>query len=152
MSLPEPLVLFDNPLSPFARKVRIALREKGAPFEVRPIETKADRGELLRVNPRGEVPTLVVGDRAVAGSELICELVDEAFPEPPLLPREPLARAAARGLERFCDEHLDALQFLASLADRVGPQAGSEAELARHLADLRERCFDVLAGALGERT
>jgi len=146
------LVLFDNPMSPYARKVRIALCEKEASFEVRSIERKAEREDLQRVNPRVEVPTLLVGDEAVADSTVVCELLEDLFPEPALLPRDPLARAAARAVERFCDEQLDTLQFFASLEGRVGPLPGLGAPLVRRLDAPRAACFGALEAALRSRS
>src|SRR5262245_4035651 len=104
------LRLFANSLSPFVRKVRITLYEKGVDFDAVEIERGEQRADLLRVNPRGEVPALVDGDVVVVGSSTICDYVEERFPACPLLPSEPSARARCRTLERLSDTHTDALQ------------------------------------------
>src|SRR5437899_5819503 len=57
------LTLYDDVFSPYARKVRIALYEKGVPFErIRALHGDCNRTDFLDVNPRAEVPALVDGD------------------------------------------------------------------------------------------
>jgi beta-glucosidase len=80
------LRLYASSLSPFARKVKITLYEKGAAFDAIEIERGAQRAELLAINPRGEVPALVDGETVVAGSSLICDYLEDVIPRPALLP------------------------------------------------------------------
>ena len=70
------------------------------------MEHRADR--YLEVNPQGLVPALVEDDGAVLAQSLaIIEYLDETYPEPPLLPGDPLERAYVRGLSQVigCDIH-----------------------------------------------
>lgn len=103
------LTLYDNPFSPFARKVRMALGWKGVPF--RSIDALAldERQRLLDVNPRAEVPVLVDGDVVVADSSDIAAYLDDRFPSPPLLPASPALRAKARRWQRIADTAFDAI-------------------------------------------
>lgn len=65
-------------LSPFCRKVRIALAEKALPFELKNENTAERRAEFLRLNPAGEVPVLVEPDGVVVcGAGPICEYLEE---------------------------------------------------------------------------
>jgi glutathione S-transferase len=98
------LVLYHFWLSPFARKVRVALAEKGVPFELR-LEREADRRpEFLALNPAGEVPVLVEeDDTALADSSAICEYLEETRPEVPLLGSTPAQRAETRRLVGWFD-------------------------------------------------
>jgi glutathione S-transferase len=129
------LRLYANSLSPFVRKVRITLYEKGVDFDAVEIERGAQRAALLAVNPRGEVPALVDGDAVVTGSSTICDYVEDRFPEPPLLPAEPAARARCRTLERMADSQTDALQFLTHLLAVRRPELRAEhPEAARALS------------------
>jgi glutathione S-transferase len=106
------LRLYANSLSPFVRKVRIALYEKATDFETVEVDSGSQRAELLHINPRGEVPALVHGDLVVTGSVAICDYVEEAFPLPALLPSAPAERVRCRSLERVADTYTDVLQFL----------------------------------------
>ena len=107
--------LYANSLSPFVRKVRITLYEKGVEFDAVEIEHGSQRAELLRINPRGEVPALVADDTVIVGSSVICDYLEDVVPRPPLLPATPSGRARCRALEHLADSHTDALQFLTFL-------------------------------------
>lgn len=107
-----PLRLYANSVSPFVRKVRITLYEKGVDFETVEIERGSQRDDLLRINPRGEVPALEDDATIVTGSASICDYLEDKFPRPPLLPSSPQERARCRSLEHIADSHTDALQFL----------------------------------------
>ena len=109
------LRLYANSLSPFARKVRITLYEKAVEFDTVEIERGSQRAELLRINPRGEVPALVDGETVVTGSAVICDYLEDVHPRPALLPSAPSARSRCRALERVADTHTDGLQFLCFL-------------------------------------
>ena len=108
------VLVYEHPLSPYAQKVKIALCEKGVPFEARmPAEIGSGRvaGEFAAVNPRGEVPVLVDGDVRLFDSSVILAYVEERWPEPPLLPASPAARAQVRTLEEVMDTHYEAINW-----------------------------------------
>lgn len=103
-------ILYSGPLSMFGAKAEIALREKAVAFEL--VTVPFDEGdryeplhaEVLRINPKRQVPVLVHGDLELFDSTLIFEFLEDAFPDPPLWPRGVEARACARLLELKCDE------------------------------------------------
>lgn len=107
--------LIDNPFSPYAMKIRMMLYEKGIDFEKQEIHSEDQRDELLRANPRGEVPALVDGEAVISDSKVIAEYIEEKFPDPPLLPRDLAARARCRQLELVADTELDAAVVVFSL-------------------------------------
>lgn len=126
------LELHHNNMSVCAAKVRLVLREKGqAPTEHHYNLRKGDQfaPAYLAMNPMGVVPTLVHDGRSIIESTLICEYLDEAFPDPPLRPADLVERAAMRrwanlpdqGLHAACGTVSNALafryQFLALSAD-----------------------------------
>ena len=91
-------------LSPFCRKVRIVLAEKGLGFEAKVEKVWQRREGFLRLNPAGSVPVLVEPDGAVlAESWVICEYLDEVYPDPPLIGATPAERAETRRLAAWFD-------------------------------------------------
>jgi glutathione S-transferase len=137
--------LYDHPFSPYAFKVRAALYEKQVPHQKHEIRVHADRAALLRVNPRGEVPALVVDGAVICDSKVICAYLEERFPDPPLYPRDPLLRARCRYLELKSDTEIDPALLVLSILKIVKPELArqvpdslptAEAALARHYAYL----------------
>lgn len=108
------MLLYEHPLSSYAQKVKIALREKGVAFEAELPESfgtgRAD-GPFADANPRAEVPVLIDGPMRIFESTIILEHIEERWPEPPLLPREPEARAFARITEDVCDTQYEAVNW-----------------------------------------
>jgi glutathione S-transferase len=103
--------LYQTNASPFPTRVRLMLYAKGIEAEI--IEppgfhsSSESKGDYLKINPIGRVPTLVLDDgRALPESEVICEYLEDAFPEPALRPSDPWARARMRLLTRICDFYL----------------------------------------------
>ena len=82
--------LFYSSSSPFARKVRVVLREKGLAGRVEEIESNpfSDPADLLQANRLSRVPTLLVDGLALYDSPVICEYLDSLSPEPALVPGE----------------------------------------------------------------
>ena len=109
------ITLFEHPLSPYAQKDKIALREKGVAFELKlptGIGSGAGYGtDFTSASPRGEVPALVDGDVRIFDSTIILEYIEEKWPTPPLLPRDPAARARARMIEDAMDTHYEAINW-----------------------------------------
>ncbi|KAI9031399.1 glutathione S-transferase domain-containing protein [Hyaloraphidium curvatum] len=106
--------VYDHPLSPYAQKVKIALREKGQEFEAplpSGIGSGGAGGEFTEANPRAEVPALIDGDVRVFDSTIICEYIEEKWPTPALLPKDPAERARVRMLEEVMDTHFEALTW-----------------------------------------
>ena len=102
-------------LDPGSRKVRLALGEKKLDFQMKVENTWERRPEFLAMNPAGEVPVLIEdGVGALADGAAICEYLDEAYPEPPLLGRAPAARAEARRLVAWFDG-----KFAAEVSDNL---------------------------------
>jgi glutathione S-transferase len=106
------ILLYEHPLSPYAQKVKIALREKGIAFEPRlPDLFGGGDGDFTAANPRREVPALVDGDTAVFDSTIILEYLEDRSPAPPLLPTGAAARARVRTIEEICDTYYEAINW-----------------------------------------
>jgi glutathione S-transferase len=97
-------VLYHMPLSPYARKVRLVLAEKRLPFELRLEKVWERRAEYLELNPAGTVPTLVEDNGLVVpDSVVICEYLDEAYPDSSLMGRTLAERIEVRRLASWFD-------------------------------------------------
>jgi glutathione S-transferase len=97
-------VLYHLPLSPYARKVRAVLAEKRLPFELRVEKVWDRRPEYLELNPACTVPTLVEDNGLVIpDSAVICEYLEEAYPDTGLLGRTIAERVEARRLAAWFD-------------------------------------------------
>lgn len=102
-------------LSPFSRKVRLALAEKKLEFTLEIEKTWERRRDFLRLNPAGDVPVLVDSDGSVlSNSQVICEYLDEVYPEMPLLGNNPKQRAEVRRLTAWFD-----LKFNSEVTDNL---------------------------------
>ncbi|MBN8899723.1 MAG: glutathione S-transferase [Rhodospirillales bacterium 69-11] len=97
-------VLYHLPLSPYARKVRLVLAEKRLPFELRVEKVWERRPEYLELNPAGTVPTLIEDNGLVIpDSGVICEYLDEAYPDTGLMGRTLAERVEVRRLTAWFD-------------------------------------------------
>jgi len=95
-------------LSNYHNKVRIALLEKGVPFEEDATCSPSQKDEWLARSPLGKVPILELdGGRRLAESEVILEYLEDAYPQKPLLPKDPYERAKVRELITFIELHLE---------------------------------------------
>ena len=96
--------LYHLPPSAACRVVRLALAEKGLPFELEVERVWERRAEFLALNPAGEVPVLVEEDSTiVADVRTICEYLDEAYPEAPLIGATVHGRIETRRLFTWFD-------------------------------------------------
>ena len=126
--------LYHLPLSPFSRKVRLVLAEKRLPFELRLEKVWQRRSEYLELNPAGTVPTLVEENGlAVADSGVICEYLEEAYPDMALMGRTLAERVEVRRLVAWFDgkfanevtRNLLGEKFMKRLAGRGEPDANA---------------------------
>ena len=94
-------------VSNYHNKVRLALLEKGVPFEEESNVHPSQKDDYVALSPMGKVPYLEVDGARLRESAVICEYLEEAFPQKPLLPKDPLARARVRELIVFIELHME---------------------------------------------
>ena len=153
--------LYSGPLSMFGAKAEIALREKGVEFAVEMVAFSQSQGynprhpEVLRVNPKRQVPVLLENGIELYDSTQIFEYCEDRWPVPSLWPAAVPERARARQLEHASDEvffpHVIKLMGLRAKPDPVDSpdwiraREGIEAYYAKMDALLADRPF--LAGS-----
>jgi glutathione S-transferase len=103
--------LYDFKSSPNCQRVKIVLAEKNLPYDIAPIDLRAHEQktpEYLKLNPYGKVPVLTDDATVLYESLIINEYLDEKYPNPPLMPKDPAKRAKARILVDYGMAHFDA--------------------------------------------
>jgi len=122
-------------------RVRIGLNLKGVPFELRPVDLIANAhqsADYRSLNAQALVPTLEVDGRPLTQSLAILEWLDEAFPEPRLLPTDPFDRATVRAMAEIiaCDIHpLNNLRILRALTALEIDEGQRNAWVTRWISD-----------------
>jgi glutathione S-transferase len=130
------MLIVGSPVSPYVRKVLVALALKGVDYALDPIVPFFGNDEFSRISPLRRVPVLIDGDLVLNDSTVICEYLDEAYPGHPLLPKNPVDRARARWLEEYADSRLGdliiwRLFFACTVAPRVYKREPDPADVAR---------------------
>lgn len=151
-------VVFGAPLSPFVRKVRVALAEKNIPYELNPVFPGSDDPEFRALSPLGKVPAFRDQHVGLADSSVICAYLEKRYPTPALLPADPAAYATALWLEEYADSKLfhvctEGVFFERIVKGRMRGAPVDEAKVAAALHDLPAVCGyleqQISTGALG---
>jgi maleylacetoacetate isomerase len=133
-----------------AFRVRIALNLKKLDYETATIHLRRNdqtKPDYLAVNPQGLVPTLDDGGRTLTQSLAIIEYLDETYPDPPLLPKDPAHRARVRALAEIvaCDIHpINNLRVLRYLTHSLGHDETAIATWYNHWIDAGFQAFERL--------
>ena len=102
--------LYDFKSSPNCQRVKVVLAEKNLPYEIVPIDlTKKEQKnpDYLKMNPYGKVPVLTDDNTVLYESLIINEYLEEKYPNPPLMPKEPAKKAKGRILVDYGMAHFD---------------------------------------------
>jgi glutathione S-transferase len=119
-------------LSPFVRKAAVVLTIKGIDYEQEQIMPGNSEPEFRALSPLGKIPVLIDGDLTLADSSVICEYLDEKYPEPSVMPKEPENRARARFLEEYADSKFIEVAAIFFIENFVAPNMmGKEPDTAR---------------------
>jgi maleylpyruvate isomerase len=140
-------------------RVRIALNLKGLDYEHAPIHLRRGGGEQFSPaykakNPQALVPTLEDGGRTLTQSLAIIEYLEERYPEPPLLPKDPADRAAVRamGLAIACEVHpLQNLKVLNYVKGELKQDEAAANRWAQHWIELGLAALEQMALAVPKR-
>jgi len=155
------LTLYHNDMSLCAQKARVCLAEKGLQWESRHLVLRAGEHQqpwYLELNRRAVVPTLIDGDKVIPESNVILEYLDEAYPDPPLAPRDAFGRARMRLWTKQLDEDIhDASAAILSFGIAFRHQYLERGELGKQMLERipnlfkRERRRDVIEKGTGSQ-
>jgi glutathione S-transferase len=133
------ITLCGFPISNYYNKVKLALLEKGIPFEEERVMTGSKDEAVLAASPLGKVPFIRTPQGALCESQVIVDWIEAAYPNPPLIPADPFAAAKVRELATFIDLHLElvarelyAQAFFGGTVSE-GTQARVRKQLERHI-------------------
>ena len=137
------LKLYHNDMSSCAQKVRFVLHEKALDWEGELLDLRRGdqlKPDFLKINPKGLVPALIHDGHIFSESNVIIEYLNDAFPEPPLLPDSAVARAEVRTWMKKLDDglHLEtiALSFGVAFRHQLIEACGSAAALEEHFSKI----------------
>ena len=144
--------LYDFKSSPNCQRVKVVLAEKNLPYEIVPIDLRAQEQktpDYLKMNPYGKVPVLTDDATVLYESCVINEYLEEKYPNPPLMPKEPGQKAKARILIDYGMSHFDGpyqklrMELMKAQKDQ-NPQVidGAKSELRKLLQRLENEIDD----------
>lgn len=133
------ITLCGFPISNYYNKVKLALLEKGVPFQEEHVMTGSQDEAVLSASPLGKIPFIRTPQGALCESQVIVDWIEAAYPQPALVPAEPFAAAKVRELATFIDLHLElvarelyAQAFFGGTVSE-GTQARVRKQLDRHI-------------------
>ncbi len=101
-----PVRIIGSYASPYVRKVLVVLDLKDIPYEIDPIIPFMGNDEFSKLSPIRRIPVLMDDRVTLSDSTVICEYLDDRWPEPAVRPSDPVARARGRWLEEFADTRM----------------------------------------------
>lgn len=133
------LTLHGSPISNYYNKAKLALLEKGVPFEEKRVDFRNKDAALLEASPLGKIPFLTTGEGSLCESQVILDYLEETHPQPALLPSDAFARAKVRELVTFIDWHLEMSVRQLYATAFFGAPALSESNAARIRREVEQK-------------
>jgi glutathione S-transferase len=103
---PERARIIGTYISPYVRKVLVFLDLKGVPYEIDPIIPFMGDDRFSQLSPIRRIPVLIDDQVTLSDSSVICQYLEDRYPEPALYPQSITDRARARWLEEFADSRM----------------------------------------------
>jgi glutathione S-transferase len=142
------ITLYGASASPFVRKVLAVLAIKQLPFEHIQQMPFANDAEFKKISPLGKIPALKDGDITVCDSTVICEFLEDSYPNPAVYPIDPADKARARWLEDLGDtkvaELASGIFFQRFMRPMVLQQATDEALVEKIVTQQLPPCLDYI--------
>lgn len=151
------LIVYGGSLSPFVRKVMIVLAEKGIEAQNENINPFAPPPEFLEISPLKRIPVLRDTDQpepnTLPDSSIICDYLEQKYPNPPIYPKDPFQRARALWFEEFADsqmaQNLVRSFFFERIVKKMMKQETDENVCAAAKAKYMPAVFDYLEKEIG---
>jgi glutathione S-transferase len=147
--------LYGVGLSPFVRKVRVVLAEKGIPYDHDPVIPGNPDPEFRKMSPLGKVPGFRDGEHAFSDSSVICQYLEHQHPEPALYPKDAYQLARALWFEEYADTALieafgPKIFFPRIVEKKFMGREPDEAAIQQVIDEQLPPRFDYLEGQLGD--
>lgn len=140
--------------SPFVRKVRIAMEEKGLAYELEPVMPIGVSEEFKKLSPLGKIPVYQDGDYVLPDSSCIIAYLERLHPEPPLYPSDAQEYGHALFLEEYADtrlvEALSTVFFQRVVRSKIMKQEPDESLVKEALSERIPLLFDFLETEVGD--
>lgn len=123
----RPVKIIGTYLSPYVRKVLFFLEQKGVPYEIDPIVPFFGDDRFSKLSPLRRIPVLIDDETTLCDSSVICQYLEDKYPQSALYPAGIVERAQARWLEEFADTRMGEV-FIWQLFNQVaiGPNVWGE--------------------------
>ena len=147
------ITLYDAVPSSNSDRVKIALHEKGLPYErVTLVLANKDqkRPEFLKLNPYGKVPVINDGGQVLFESCIINEYLDEKYPDPPLMPKDPYLRGRGRVLVDYALNYIHE-PYWALRGEMLKPEAARNSAVLEDTRQSLRALLQYLEDALGDK-
>ena len=154
------LIVYGGSLSPFVRKIRVMLAEKGAAYELDQINPFAPPPAFLEISPLKRIPVLRDTDlpepNTLPDSSIIADYIEHKFPNPPLYPRDAFQRANALWFEEYADTVLAQAVgpgvFFERVVKKMLRSQCDEAHVEATLKEKLPKIFEYLEREVGSKT
>lgn len=147
-------ILHGSNLSPYVRKVRVALAYKGIEYDSTQQIPFGAPPEYVAKSPLSKIPCWEEGDLILPDSSVILSYLEHRYPDPPLLPEDPARRARALWFEEYADtkvaETLALVFFQRVVRPSVFKQEPDQKVIDRALNESLPETFDYLTTCLGD--
>jgi glutathione S-transferase len=152
-------MVYGSTISPFVRKVRVVLAEKGLEYKLDPVNPFAPPPEFLVISPLKRIPAFRDTDlpepNHLSDSSVICDYLEHKFPKPPLYPNDPFQRARALWYEEYADSILASTLgpglFFERVVKKILKGQTDETVCQATLTQKLPPLFDYLEKELGDR-
>jgi glutathione S-transferase len=153
MTMSDKPILHGVNASPFVRKARIALAEKGIDYELVPVMPMGQSAEYMKKSPLGKIPCWEEGDYILPDSSCIIAYLERTHPDPALYPSDPKQFGRALWYEEYADTKLTeavTTAFFNRIVKKMMNQEPDEPAVAASLV-AAEPVFDYLDGEIADR-